>query len=466
MKFGLSLKEHSASIAISLRLLDLTFIVASGLFSHWLRFNDFALPTSYRNVLVLGGLICAICLSSFGAYRAWRGASFSSEVRCVVSATLTAFILLLMSAFFTQTSDSFSRLWVFYWLLSSTASVLIYRFMLRRFLAVLRSKGFNIRRVIIIGDDELGQSVASKLILSPGFGLEVQGFITNKPCKYKKALVKDLPVLGSVQDLDKVVNDLKTDQVWIALPLSDVKLMEEVQSSLATSPVTVRMVPDIFGFQLLNHSLSEVAGLPVINLSTSHMLEGKNRFLKEVEDKLLSIIILTMISPLLIFLAAGVKLSSPGPVFYRQERVSWNGRTFKMLKFRSMTVDSEKSGIHWGGAANMSVTKFGAFIRKTSLDELPQFFNVLKGDMSIVGPRPERTLFVEQFKNEIPRYMQKHTVKAGITGWAQVNGWRGDTDLKKRVEYDLYYIENWSLWFDFKIIVLTFFNGFVHKNSG
>jgi len=195
------------------------------------------------------------------------------------------------------------------------------------------------------------------------------------------------------------------------------------------------------------------------------MLEGKNRFLKSLEDKVLSTLILLCISPVMLILAIGVKLSSPGPIFYRQERVSWNGRSFEMLKFRSMAVDTEKEGINWGGAKNKSVTKFGAFIRSTSLDELPQFINVLKGDMSIVGPRPERTIFVEQFKKEIPGYMQKHMVKAGITGWAQINGWRGDTDLQKRIEHDLYYIENWSIWFDMKIIFLTFWKGFVHKNA-
>ncbi|GAB3478790.1 undecaprenyl-phosphate glucose phosphotransferase [Marinomonas epiphytica] len=466
MKPGLSLKEHSASIAISLRVLDLFFIITSGLISHWLRFEHFELPLAYKNVLMLGVLICAISLSSFGAYRAWRGASFTSEIQCVISATSTTFLLLIISAFVTQSSELFSRIWVMTWLISSTGTILTYRLILRKTLGALRAKGFNIRRVIIIGDDELGQNVASKLILSPEFGLEIQGFITDTPAKYKKALVKELPIMGTIEDIDRIVKEHQTDQVWIALPLSEVKRMEKVQSALATSAVTIRMVPDIFGFQLLNHSLTEVAGLPVINLSTSHMLEGKNRFLKELEDKVLASIILLMISPILLSLAIGVKLSSPGPVFYRQERVSWNGRTFNMLKFRSMAVDSEKDGVQWGGAKSMSVTKFGAFIRKTSLDELPQFINVLKGDMSIVGPRPERTVFVEQFKKEIPGYMQKHTVKAGITGWAQVNGWRGDTDLKKRVEHDLYYIENWSLWLDIKIIILTFWKGFIHKNSG
>jgi len=465
VKVGLSLKEHSASIGLSLRALDLFCLASSGILSYWLRFSNLDFPPTYKSVLLLGSLVGMIFLSLGGAYRAWRGATLSSEMRCVISAIFGTFLFLVISAFATQTSSLYSRLWVSTWLITSTIMILSCRFSLRAALGALRKKGFNIRRVIIIGDGELGQDVASKLILSPEFGMVVQGFVTDTPYKYKKALIKDLPILGSIDDIDTIITKNKTDQVWIALPLSEAKRMEKAQSALATSAVTVRMVPDIFGFQLLNHSMTEVAGLPIINLSTSHMLEGKNRFLKQLEDKILASIILILISPILFALAIGVKLSSPGPVFYRQERVSWNGRTFEMLKFRSMAVDSEKDGVTWGGATNMSVTKFGSFIRKTSLDELPQFLNVLLGDMSIVGPRPERPMFVEQFKHEIPGYMQKHMVKAGITGWAQINGWRGDTDLQKRIECDLYYIEHWSIWFDLKIIFMTFWKGFINKNA-
>ena len=184
-----------------------------------------------------------------------------------------------------------------------------------------------------------------------------------------------------------------------------------------------------------------------------------------LEDKVLALLILLVISPVMLAVALGVKLSSPGPVFYRQERVGLNNRSFGMLKFRSMPVDVEKDGVRWGGATDKATTRFGQFIRQTSLDELPQFLNVLWGDMSIVGPRPERPMFVEQFKNEIPDYMKKHLVKAGITGWAQVHGWRGDTDLKTRIEFDLFYIENWSIWLDLKIIFLTVFKGFLNKNA-
>jgi putative colanic acid biosynthesis UDP-glucose lipid carrier transferase len=207
-----------------------------------------------------------------------------------------------------------------------------------------------------------------------------------------------------------------------------------------------------------------VVGMPVINLSASP-LDSQAFLVKELEDKILSVLALVLLSPLFLIVAICVKLSSPGPVFYRQERIGWNGRPFTMLKFRSMPVDSEKDGVRWGNSREKKLTRFGAFIRRTSIDELPQFINVLMGDMSIVGPRPERTVFVEQFKDEIPNYMKKHLVKAGITGWAQVNGLRGDTDLAQRIEHDIYYIENWSLWFDLRILFLTVFRGMVAENA-
>ncbi|MCW8354472.1 undecaprenyl-phosphate glucose phosphotransferase [Marinomonas pontica] len=465
MKKGLTLKEHSALITMGQRTLDIACLFTTGLLSYWLRFSHLDLNTAHKNVLLLGVIIGASLLSISGGYRAWRGSSFSSEIKCVISAMVATFLLLALSAYATQTAELYSRAWVTTWLLSSIFFILSYRFVLRQILGTLRARGLNIRRVLIIGDGDLAQNVADKLLQNTSMGLVVKGFISNKASQKNETVIKNIPIVGCLEEIDKLVLEMHIDQVWIALPICEVAQMEQVQTALATSAVTIRMIPDIYGFQLLNHSMTEVAGLPVINLSTSHMIEDKNRFLKSLEDKILSGLILLCISPIMLGLAVGVRLSSPGPIFYRQERVSWNGRPFDMLKFRSMAVDSEKDGVKWGGATSMSVTKFGAFIRKTSLDELPQFINVLKGDMSIVGPRPERTVFVDQFKHEIPGYMQKHMVKAGITGWAQINGWRGDTDLKKRIECDLYYIEHWSFWLDMKIIFLTFWKGFIHKNA-
>jgi len=206
-------------------------------------------------------------------------------------------------------------------------------------------------------------------------------------------------------------------------------------------------------------------GIPIVDLNATPMV-GMNRLLKAAFDRILSSIILIVVAPLMLFIAILVKFSSPGPVLFRQQRVGWNGRPFMMLKFRSMPVNVENvTGPVWAKSSDGRATKIGTILRRTSLDELPQFFNVLRGDMSIVGPRPERSVFVEKFKDEVPDYMKKHLVKAGITGWAQVNGWRGNTDLGKRIEYDMYYIEHWSLWFDIKIVFLTIVRGFINKNA-
>jgi len=249
------------------------------------------------------------------------------------------------------------------------------------------------------------------------------------------------------------------------MPLSEEAKVKKLLHILRHQTCEIRYIPDMFGFNLINHSFSEIAGIPVINLSASPFNDA-TKIIKFLEDKLLALAILILILPVLIIIAISVKLSSPGPILYRQKRISWNNKEFYMLKFRSMRIDAEReSGAVWAKKGENRATKIGSFLRKTSLDELPQFFNVIMGDMSIVGPRPERPVFVEQFKDEIPMYMKKHMVKAGITGWAQINGLRGNTDLKQRIEHDIYYIENWSLLFDIKIIILTIFKGFVHKNA-
>src|SRR2546428_1131105 len=229
--------------------------------------------------------------------------------------------------------------------------------------------------------------------------------------------------------------------------------------------VDVRIVPDIHEFNSLGGQAEVFDGLPIITLQGSPHF-GWNSCVKRATDLLFSLIILILISPLMVIICAAVKLTSPGPVFYKQERVGLDGRVFQMLKFRTMRVDAEgETGAVWAKKNDPRCTTIGAFLRRLSLDELPQFFNVLKGDMSIVGPRPERPELVERFRSEIPRYMLRHKVNAGITGWAQVNGLRGNTSLTKRVEYDLDYIEKWSLWVDLKVMLLTLFTGFINKNA-
>ncbi len=399
----------------------------------------------YFGLIAAGALLFA--LLSGEAYRSWRGAQLPAVLAKVTGRWLVVVGLILLWLFIFKASQDFSRIWFGVWIVLVSILLWIERLSIYLVLRSLRRYGFNLRHVALVGSGPAADGLRDRVMGAGWSG-------------YKIALVVPLADGDALTQLAAA----QVDEVWLALPLGDEKAIRDTLHALRHSTASIRFVPDLFTLRLINHGVSDVLGMPMYDLSTSPMT-GMNQLIKWLEDKVLSSLILLMISPLMILLALGVKLTSPGPVFYRQERVGLNNKPFHMLKFRSMPVDTEKSGVQWGGSAAKATTRFGQFIRKTSLDELPQFLNVLKGDMSIVGPRPERPMFVEQFKEEIPDYMKKHMVKAGITGWAQVHGWRGDTDLKTRIEYDLYYIENWSLWLDLKIIVMTVFKGFVNKNA-
>ena len=247
------------------------------------------------------------------------------------------------------------------------------------------------------------------------------------------------------------------------------KRVKELLYALRHHTVNIKLIPDIFGFSLLNHSMTEIAGLPAVNLSDTPM-GGGNQLIKALEDRVLAILIIPLIIPLIVLIAIAIKLTSSGPVLFKQKRHGWDGRVINVYKFRTMKLHDEEAGkIAQASKGDSRITPLGAFLRGCSLDELPQFYNVLQGRMSIVGPRPHAVEHNELYKEQVNQYMLRHMVKPGITGWAQVNGLRGETDtldkMKKRVEYDLFYIENWSLWFDLKIIFLTVFKGFVHKNA-
>ena len=421
--------------------------------------NGYEYTTLVTGVVVLSAMV----ISSFGLYRSFRAQQFFEWLGRITTAWLTIILLVLVGLWAVKLSEDFSRLWLGVWFVSAWFGLVLWRVVAHAILHRLRSKGYDHKKIVIVGAGNLGLSIAQKVEETVWAGFEVVAFFDDSVDKVGQQF-RGISVL-SANDLASWLESNLVDEVWFALPLRAEKRLYELLHALRHSTVNIRYVPNLSSLRLLNHAPREVLGFSMLDLSISPMTEPMNRLLKLLEDKIISALILLLISPLMLVLAIGVKLSSPGPVFYRQQRVGLNGALFDMLKFRSMPVDIEKEGVQWGSAAAKTNTWFGAFIRKTSLDELPQFMNVLKGDMSIVGPRPERPLFVEQFKDEIPGYMQKHMVKAGITGWAQVHGWRGDTCLKTRIEYDLWYIEHWSLWLDIKIIIMTIFKGFVHENA-
>lgn len=458
------LREYSKPLSIVARVMDTICVLSGGVFAYIWRFDDLVMPTRYQIVILLASLLTIIIFHLSGIYRSWRGQEWLYQARVVTLSWSSVIISLLILAFITKTGANFSREWMGVWAIFAWILLLLFRFSLTLILRAMRSSGMNHRRIVIVGAGDLGRQVARNIHNAEWSGLDLIGFFDDKTA-FHGMQIEGVKVRGSINKLSNLAERGHVDEIWLALPLRAEIRVKEILHELRHCTSTIRFVPDIFGLRLLNHSVAEVAGLPVINLSESPM-HGSSRLIKFFEDKLIATVILILISPILLVIAIGVKISSPGPIFYRQERVSWNSKNFMMLKFRSMPIDAEKStGAVWAKSGESRATKFGSFLRKTSLDELPQFINVIKGDMSIVGPRPERPLFVNKFKDEIPDYMKKHMVKAGITGWAQVNGWRGDTDLNKRIQYDLYYIENWSLWFDLRIIVLTLFKGFINKNA-
>ena len=450
-----SSRDHSSWVVVLTQLSDILMISLVALVLYLAFPLVDADPREYLYLALLAVLLTGVIFTQLGLYR-----DYPIPVGSTLAGWLLVFLLLSLFLFATKTGESFSRLWYGAWLIVGFIAIETGRFSVGALVRLMRRRGINQRRVVIIGWSDIGCSALQKLTDFDATGLEVVAYFSDEDLGGS-----DVPRLGGVDDAPAFVERARIDQVWLAIPFSQAGELERILAMFKHSMVDLRLVPDLYGFRLLNHSTSVVAGLPVVNLSMSPM-DGLNRLVKALEDKVLAAVILLATSPLLLFIAIGVKVSSPGPIFYRQERVSWNGGYFNMYKFRSMPVDAESaSGAVWAKRGDDRSTRFGSFLRRTSLDELPQFINVLKGDMSIVGPRPERPYFVEKFKDEIPGYMQKHKVKAGITGWAQVNGWRGDTDLQARIEHDLYYIEHWSLLFDLKIIVLTLFRGLVHRNA-
>lgn len=452
-----------AVLGLALRIGDPFILILAAFAAHTWRFGHAQMPMDYWRLVAITTLFSIIVLNASALYGSWRGRGIVAECAKLLLKWSIIFAALVAYATAIQVTDDISRLWLATWFGISLVGVFTLRVVVRASSAWARSRGMDLRSAVIVGCSADAQKIVDTLKENAWTGITMRGGFACHPDH--GTTLQGIPFLGSLDGLGEFVDRHRIDQVWIALPMREEAQIAAALNQLQHSTADVKLVPDMFGLHLMNHSVEQIAGLPVINVQQTP-LQGSARLLKAVEDRVLAATILLMISPIMVVIAAAVKLSSPGPVFYRQERMSWNNKTFWMLKFRSMPVDAEQaSGAVWAKSGESRATRVGAFLRRTSLDELPQFINVLTGDMSIVGPRPERPVFVHQFKNEIPAYMKKHMVKAGITGWAQVMGWRGSTDLQKRIECDLFYIENWSLWFDIKIVFMTLFKGFVHKNA-
>ena len=338
------------------------------------------------------------------------------------------------------------------------------RLAIRLFLRSLRTNGYNQKHVLMIGYSRAAEGFIDRVSLNPEWGYHIQGILDDH--KDPGYVYKKIPVLGPISDLETFLAANTLDEIVITLSIGEYANLEQIVAACEKSGVHTKFIPDYNNIIPTIPYMEDLQGLPVINIRHVPLTNVFNATVKRCVDIFGALFGITLFSPLMLITAALIKITSPGPVIYSQERIGLHNRPFKMFKFRSMEVqDPNKEKKQWTTPHDPRVTPVGRFIRKTSIDEMPQFFNILIGDMSLVGPRPERPLFVEKFKEEIPRYMIKHQVRPGLTGWAQVNGYRGDTSITKRIEHDLYYIENWSLGFDFKIMFLTIFKGFINKNA-
>ncbi len=477
------LQKHADLFAMMFRLTDLAVIILGGLAAYWLRFGDLHLDSQYQFAIAVAAPMALLVFPAFGLYQPWRGVALWQEIRQTAAAWTLLMAGCVVLAFLTKTGTLYSRIWFGSWVLIALLALIGGRVLLRTTLRCLRAQGHNIRRVVILGAGELGRKVAQTLKEQAWAGLHVIGFLDDDP-ELQGSRVDGLTVLGTLDDAGRLVdrtsvfeseNDdsgqreqLYADQAWIALPLSAEACIRKAVSALNSSSVSVHFVPDIFGYELLNYSMDEVAGVPVLNLSASP-ITGRDLLLKAIEDRVLAALFLLFASPLMLLIALLIKLDSRGLVVFRQTRHGLDGRQIQVWKFRTMTVCEDGSEFCQATRNDPRVTRLGRFLRRTSLDELPQLINVLQGSMSLVGPRPHPVALNQQYRDRIGRYMARHTIKPGITGWAQVNGFRGETDtidkMEKRIEYDLWYIQNWSVWLDIKLIIKTIFVGFFGKKA-
>ncbi len=396
-----------------------------------------------------------------GLYRPRRLGSRLSEWMDVARASTLGVLVLIAIMTFAFRKYEYSRVVILYFWVLSIVVLSVWRATFREGLRFARRRGMNLRQAVVVGGAGPAAEILAALRRRPDVGVKVIGIVGDKG----EDGVSGLPWLGRFEELRAVLDRQPIDVVFVALPHAEYARLGAILAEIGDDPVTIHLVPDVLSLTSLRGGVEEFEGVPLIHLRESP-LYGWNLVLKRAMDVVVGGLALVVAGPAMLAIAAAIRTTSPGPVLLRQERMGLDGRAFTMLKFRTMRVDAEaETGPVWASPGDPRRTRLGAFLRSWSLDELPQLLNVLRGEMSLVGPRPERPVFVQDFRRRIPGYMLRHKVKAGMTGWAQVNGWRGNTSLEKRVEYDLYYIERWSLGFDAKILLKTLWRGFSSRNA-
>jgi Undecaprenyl-phosphate glucose phosphotransferase len=461
------IRKHQRFFNTTLEVFDALMLTVAYAAAYFCRWGD--TPLSQENFLYLTAplwtipfLICVYFWME--VYTPMRGRPFRREATIILRAHVVG-ITFIHGVFYVLDLHHFSREVLIAFSIFGLLLLLLERSFVRWALSYVRSRGYNQKHVLVLGTGETGLGVARKLLLHRDFGYNLVGFLDNDTAKHGMEIL-GRPVLGGDSQLPEFLDGRGIDEVIGALPLGDCGRYPAVVAACEKAGVRLRIVPDFSSFLPGQPIVEEFDGIPLMNIRNVPLDDPLNRLLKRCLDMTVAATAIIVTAPLMLVIAAAIKMTSRGPVLFAQERIGLNNRPFRMLKFRSMALsDNSVAATTWTTANDPRRTKFGSFLRKTSLDELPQFFNVLLGSMSVVGPRPEREFFVEQFKEQVPKYMVKHQVLPGITGWAQVNGWRGDSSIEKRIECDIYYIENWQLLFDLKIILLTIARGFVNRNA-
>ena len=419
--------------------------------------EEYLLPLFF----VVPGLL--LLYYAFNLYTSKRVQGRRLEIGNIVKAN-SLMLLIFLSVLMLRHMDDFSRQLVFLFYGIDTVLEVVVRFLIRRALVNIRKKGMNLKRILLVGYSRAAEEYIDRINANPQWGYVVRGILDDNI--ERGTMYKGVKVIGRIDNLLVILPQNHLDEIAITLGLNEYYKLERIVGLCEKSGVHTKFIPDYNNIIPTKPYTEDLLGLPVINIRHVPLSNTYNMMVKRTMDVCGSLLCIVLFSPVMLLMAALIKLTSPGPLIFKQERVGLHNRPFKMYKFRSMEVQTEREEQKgWTVKNDPRVTGIGRFMRKTSIDELPQLFNVLKGDMSLVGPRPERPQFVEKFREEIPRYMVKHQVRPGMTGWAQINGYRGDTSIRKRIEYDLYYIENWTVGLDFKILFLTCFKGFINKNA-
>lgn len=448
-------------IAMSL----LAFFLAYA-FHRWVQRVDPGPISGYAALAAIQTSVTLLIFFLYKFYHRRHAAQLTDEsYRIFGAVSVATLVTIAFTSFVLQDALQYQRSTLVVAWAASLVVITLGRFLHSRVQRAMQRRGIAAERVLIVGTGEVGRMLLQKIQYTPGLGYRVVGFVNGRSDGTdgaRGAKVMGLPVLGGIEDLPQIIEAQGVSEVIIGLPEATHQELVGIVSQCEREKVSIRVFPDVFQIMASEVTISDLAGLPLLTIRDV-ALRGWKLTLKRIVDVVFSGLFLLFASPMMLFTALLIKLDSPGPVFFAQERMGLDAKPFKMLKFRSMRADAERNGPGWTTKDDPRRTRIGTLLRKTSIDELPQFINVLMGDMSVVGPRPEQPAYVEQFRQSIPRYMERHREKAGVTGWAQINGLRGDTSIAERTKYDLWYIENWSLWLDFKIILRTAFKTFFDK---